>query len=127
MRKPPLETTPHPGSDYDPMDRIVQDMQNIQSFLSYLSEKHDPQYFQTHFSKILGLQRIMSQQIDLLASEPYEYASTRLGALKNKNRRVFSYLEGLAGTIDPFNAKEFKKFVTACEKELSDMDQDLTP
>jgi hypothetical protein len=129
MRKnPPMRAESRPGPAYDPMDRIVEDMENIDAFLSYLAQKHnDPTYFQTHYPKILGLRKGLDLQIDLLSGEPYGYHPARVNLLKKENEKLFSLMEGLAGAMDPLDNAEFQRFMKACVKELSQFDNDLTP
>lgn len=129
MPQPPaIEPAPKQGPDYDPMDPIVEALENISSFLTYLDQNHqDTGYFQKHFPGILELRKDLAQQIDLLANGRYAYPHARLIRLHQENEKIFSLLEGLAGGIDPWDRKEFKKFKNACEKEISRFDQDLTP
>ena len=123
-----IEPAPRPGPDYDPMDRIVQDLQNIQSFISHLDEHpEDLNYLDTHLSKILGMRRTIAQQIDQLAEEPYDYSAARLELLKKENERIFSYIEGAVGAMSRPDPDELKRFLDACEKCLLKFDGDLTP
>ncbi|MBM3184294.1 MAG: hypothetical protein FJZ64_03205 [Chlamydiae bacterium] len=130
MRKDPpsISSAPRPGPAYDPMDQIVQDLQNIQSFLSFIHDRpHDLEYVEKHLPKILSLRRTINHALDQLAGEPYSYATSRLHALKKENEAIFSYFEGAIGAINPLNIKELKKFVHACEKKISEFDGNLTP
>jgi len=129
MKQPPtIEPAPSPGPGYDPMDRIVQDLQNIESFVLRLEDNPDDlDYLKTHLSPILGLRRTIAQQIDQLEGSPYSYPPARLILLKKENEKIFSYLEGLVGEMQAGNLIEFKKFVNACGKALSDFDDLLTP
>ncbi len=129
MQKPPIiQTDPIPGPDFDPMDRIVQDMQNIESFLARLAMDHkDLTYLNTHLSSILGLRRAISEQIDKLADDPYNYPPTRIQTLHAENERLYTYLEGVVGSMNPWNGSEFKKTMKATEETLLKFDRDLTP
>ena len=129
MQQPPtIQPTPRPGPDYDPMDRIVQDLQNIESFLLRLEmNPKDLTYLHSHLSPILALRRTISQQLDKLSEEPYDYTPERLKKLHKDNEQVFTYLEGAVGSMDPLNEHEFKRFLRAAGKTLSDFDGDLTP
>lgn len=129
MKQPPsFQSDPSQGPAYDPMDRIVQDLLNIQSFLSYLSENpKDTKYFETHFSKILSLRKGLSLQLKQLNEEPYSYASSRLGDLQKRNEKIFSLLEGVAGAVNPFNKAEFETLLESLETEILQFDNHLTP
>ena len=123
-----IQPAPRPGPSYDPMDRIIQDLQNIQSFIAHLSENpEDLPYLDTHLSKILGLRRTIAQQIEQLSEEPYNYSLARLKLLKKENERIFSYVEGAVGAVLKPHRAELKRFVAACEKSLSKFEGDLTP
>jgi hypothetical protein len=125
---PTIQPAPSPGPDYDPMDRIVQDLQNIQSFLSHLEEHlGDMNYLDTHLSQILAARRVISQQLGLLAEAPYSYSSSRLNLLRQENETIFSYIEGAVGAMKVENPKEFKRFIDACGKTISKFDEELTP
>lgn len=125
---PSTQPAPKQGAAYDPMDRIVQDLQNIQSFLDHLSElPKDLGYVNTHLSQILALRRIIAHQVDLLVEEPYNYERSRLDLLKKENEQIFSYLEGAVEALNSQNPKELKRFITACEATLSKFDDHLTP
>lgn len=125
---PPIQPALREGPDYDPMDRLVQDLQNIQSFLSYLDENpHNLDYLNKHLSKILELRRSISQQLDFLSNEPYNYSPIRLSMLHKENEKIFSNVEGLVGATKPFNKAHFKKFMEECEKAIEKIDGDLTP
>src|SRR6185436_1114381 len=81
IKKEPDSIQPalRPGPGYDPMDLIVQDLQNVQSFVAHLEEHPgDLGYLDTHLSRILGMQRTIAHQLDMLADEPYGYAASRL-------------------------------------------------
>lgn len=129
MKQPPtIQPAPRPGPAYDPMDRIVQDMLNVESFLTYLDQNsRDLKYLNTHLSSILGLRRTIAQQINQLSEEPYSYPSSRLSLLKKENENVFSCIEGVVGAMDPWNQSEFKMFIGACEQALMQFDNTLTP
>ena len=123
-----IEPAPKPGPDYDPMDRIVQDLQNIQSFLAHLDQNpEDLKYLDTHLSKILGLRRIIAHQLDQLSEEPYDYSVSRLELLKKENERIFLYVEGAVGALMKPDLEEFKRFFDACGKAISKFDGDVTP
>ncbi|GEM_PF-5727149 len=116
------------GPAYDPMDRIVQDLQNIQSFLDHLEEKPaDAEYLDAHLPKILGLRRTIARQFDFLAEEPYGYSENLILRLKKENERLFTYIEGAAGAMKPLKPAELKRFIDACGKLISQLDDDLTP
>ncbi len=130
MKKDPDSVQPAsgPGSNYDPMDQIVQDLQNIQSFLDHLAEHpEDLTYLDTHLSKILGMRRTIAHQLDALAEEPYRYSLSHLDLLKTENEQIFSYMEGAAGAMARPDPKELKRFIAACEQTLFKFDGDLTP
>src|SRR5262245_19019586 len=87
-----IQPAPRPGPGYDPMDRIVQDLQNIQNFIAHLDEHpEDLNYLDTHLSKTLALRRTISHQLDQLTDEPYGYSASRLELLKKENEEIFSY------------------------------------
>ncbi len=129
MQQPPtIQPAPSPGPDYDPMDRLVQDLQNIESFLLRLeTNPKDLAYLQSHLSPILGLRRTISQQLDKLSEEPYDYTPERLKKLHKDNEQVFIFLEGVVGSMNPLNEQEFRRFLREAGKTLSDFDGDLTP
>jgi hypothetical protein len=129
MKQPPsVQPAPVPGPDYDPMDRIVQDLQNVESFLQHLSIKpKDVEYLNTHLSSILSLRRSISQQIDTLADEPYGYTAARLHKLHEENEKLFIFLEGVVGEIEARDEKKLKKAMKAAEETLSRLDGELTP
>jgi len=123
-----IQPAPRQGSDYDPMDRIVQDLQNIQGFIAHLDEHPDDMsYLDSHLSKILGIRRTIAHQLDQLAEEPYDYTASRLELLKKENEQIFSYVEGAVGAMMRPNREELKRFIAACGKSLSKFDGDLTP
>jgi hypothetical protein len=129
MKQPPaIQPAPRPGPDYDPMDRIVGDLENIESFLSHVVMNHkDLNYLDSHLSGILGLRRTISQQLEMLADEPYNYPPSRLKTLHQENEKIFIYLEGVVGAMDPWHESAFKKSAKALEETLLKFDQDLTP
>lgn len=129
MKQPPtIQSDPTQGPAYDPMDRIVQDLLNIQSFLSYLSENpKDTKYFETHFPQILSLRKGLSLQLKQLGDEPYSYAASRIGDLQKRNEKIFSLLEGVAGAVNPFSKGEFDTFLESLETEILQFDNHLTP
>jgi len=125
---PPIEPALREGPDYDPMDRIVEDLQNIQSFISYLDDNpHNLEYLNKHLSKILEIRRSLSQQFDFLSGEPYNYPHSRLTLLHKENEKIFSLIEGIVGSMNPWNKAHFKKFMEECEKTIEKLDGDLTP
>src|SRR3990167_4146173 len=122
MRKDPtsIQAAPIPGPSYDPMDRIIEDLENAQSFLSCVKEHpSDLEYVEKHFSKILALQRTISQTLDQLSEEPYSYSASRLALLKRENEAIFSYLEGAIGATNPLQLQKLRKFIHVCEKQIS--------
>ena len=127
MKEPPsIQPAPRPGSDYDPMDLIVENLQYIQCFLDRLiANPKDLEYLQTHLSSILSSRRTISQHLDLLSNDPYFYSHDRLQSLRDQNEKIFIYLEDVAGSMDPFNPAEFKKAVHASEKAISQFDGNL--
>lgn len=129
MKQPPsIKPAPVPGPAYDPMDRIVQDLQNIESFLLFLSSNpKNLEYLNTHLSSILSLRRSIAQQLEKLAEEPYNYSSSRLQKLHEENENIFIYLEGAVGEMMVANEKIFKKSIQEALKMLSEFDRDLTP
>ncbi len=129
MKQPPtIQSDPSQGPAYDPMDRIVQDLLNIQSFLSYLSENpKDTKYFETHFPQILSLRKGLSLQLKQLSEDPYAYEPGRLADLQKRNEKIFSLLEGVAGSVNPFNQPEFDAFLESIETEILQFDNHLTP
>lgn len=129
MQQPPaVHQDPIPGPDFDPMDRIVQDLQNIESFLARLAMDHkDLTYLNTHLSSILASRRAISEQIDKLADDPYNYPASRLQSLHGENEKIFTYLEGVVGSMNPWHPKEFKKTMKAAEEALLKFDCDVTP
>jgi hypothetical protein len=129
MTQPPsIEPATVPGPDFDPMDRIVEDLQNIESFLLYLSSNfQDTKYLNSHLSSILGIRRTLSQHIDMLSDDPYNYPSQRLKKLHQENEDLFIYIEGVAGEMLAEDEKKFKKCIRAAEEALSKLDDGVTP
>ncbi len=129
MKQPPsIQPALTPGPDYDPMDQIVQDLQNIESFLLFLSSNpKDLTYLNTHLPSVLGLRRTISQQLEKLSEDPYNYSPSRLKKLHDENEKNFIYLEGVAGEMMAGEEGKFKKFTKAALKAISDFDNDLTP
>lgn len=129
MKQPPsIEPAQGPGPGYDPMDLIVQELQNIESFVSFLAmNPKDLAYLNTHLSPILGSRRVISQQLDKLAEEPYSYSPAHLQILHKENEQVFIYLEDVVGMMNPWHEEKFKRAVKATEDILSQFDGDLTP
>lgn len=129
MKVPPtIQPTPGQGPGYDPMDRIVEDLQNIESFILKLGDDpEDLHYLDTHLSKILPLRRSISNQIDLLTYDPYAYPNVRLEVLHKLNEKIFSSLEGLVGAMQAGDETHFAKFMEAIEASISKFDENLTP
>jgi hypothetical protein len=114
--------------DYDPLDQIVQNELNIQSFLAHLEEHPgDLKYLETHLTKVLSIRKAIELQIDKLAESPYDYSPYHLSLLKKENELIFSYLEGAVGAMKQPNFGELKKFVSECGKAISKFDGTLTP
>lgn len=125
---PMIEPALRQGPGYDPMDRIVQDLQNIQTFLSHIEEHPlDLKYLDTHLTSILQLRRAIAQQLEQIAEAPYSYAPQHITLLKKENEKIFSYLEGAIGAMNPHHPEEFKRCIQACEKILLDFDGHITP
>ncbi len=129
MKQPPsIQPAPRPGPNFDPMDRIVQDLENIESFVDRLAmNPKDLDYLHSHLSGILSLRRTLSHQLEMLKEEPYNYASSRLSQLHHENEQLFIYLEGIVGAMDPWNEDSFRKSVKALEETFLKFDRDLTP
>lgn len=126
IQPPAMESVP--GPDYDPMDAIVQNLINVESFLSHLCENpKDRNYLDTHLSGILKLRRTLSQEIEKLSEDPYNYPPPRLQKLHGENEQIFIYLEGVVGEMIAEDEKKFKKCVNAVEEALSKFDDELTP
>lgn len=129
MKQPPsIQSSERQGPAYDPMDRIVTALQNIQSFISVLEDNpKDLHYLESHLSSILSLRRTILSQTELLAQEPYNYSSKRIVLLKSETEKIFVQLEGLVGSLSPWNEAEFHKFVESLEALLTKFDGHLTP
>lgn len=129
MKEPPsIQPAATQGPDYDPMDRLVENLQNIQSFLSKLSDNpEDVKYLETHIKHILPLRKSIEQQLDLLFDEPYNYSHERLAALRKEAEKIFSHIEGIVGAIRTKNLDLFQKFADAIEIVLDKFDEFLTP
>jgi hypothetical protein len=129
MKQPPaIQPAPVPGPDFDPLDWIIEDWDNIESFLGYLAmNPHDLTYLNTHLPSILALRRTLSHHLDMLADEPYNYPPSRLKILHEENEKVFIFLEGVVGALDPWDEVAFKKAVKATEETLLKLDRDVTP
>lgn len=129
MKQPPtIQPALRPGPSFDPMDRIVQDLENIESFVDRLiMDPKDLAYLNSHLSGILSLRRIISHQLDMLSDEPYNYPASRINKLHQENEKLFVYLEGVIGAMNPWNEILFKRSVKAVEEALLRFDQDLTP
>jgi hypothetical protein len=129
MKQPPtIQPANGPGPAYDPMDRIVEDLQNIESFLMKLEDDPtDLKYLDSHLANILALRRTISHQLDLLSEDPYNYLAQHLSLLHKENEKIFSHLEGAVGSMKPLNKPHFKKFIEAAFQSLEKFDSDLTP
>lgn len=129
MKQPPsFQSDPVPGPSFDPMDAIVQNLENIESFLFYVSDNpKDLGYLNTHLSGILSLRRTISHEIEKLSDDPYSYSPLRLQKLQKENEDIFIYLEGVAGEMASEDEKKFKKCIKATEDALSKFDDELTP
>ncbi len=126
MKQPPsIQPDPVPGPGYDPMDRIVQDLQNVESFLLMLSSKNK-EYLDTHLSSILALRRSISEQLEKLGETPYDYSSSRLKKLHQQNEQLFVYVEGVVGELMAKDRVKFKKLLETALQALSDFDDNLT-
>jgi len=125
---PPIKPAERPGPDYDPMDRIIEDLENVESFLTYFATNPmDLDYLNTHLSGILALRRTLSHQLEMLSEEPYNYHRSRLKALHDENEKIFLFLEGAVGASGPWDEVMFKKSVQSAEEALSKFDAILTP
>ncbi len=129
MKQPPsIEPVPVPGPDFDPMDRIIEDLENIESFLDHLvMNPQDLGYLNSHLAGILGVRRTLSHQLDMLVDEPYNYPAPRLKMLHEENEKIFIFLERVVGTMSPWDETGFKKAVQALEEALLKFDDVLTP
>ncbi len=128
MKQPPsVQPAPIPGPNYDPLDWIVQDLENIESFLSHLALSKDLHYLHSHLASFMELRKRISQQIEQLAEEPYNYPHSRLQKLHEENEKIFACVEGAAKAMDPWNQKEFKRFTKSAEEMISNFDRDVTP
>lgn len=129
MKQPPaIQADPIPGPAFDPMDLIVQDLQNVETFLLALSDNFDDaDFLNTHLPPILGMRRTISHQLDKLADEPYSYPASRLQKLHAQNENLFIYVEGAAGEVMAKDAKKFQKALNAALDALTQFDDALTP
>lgn len=129
MKQPPtIVPASTPGPSYDPMDGIVQDMENIESFLDRLSmNPRDLRYLESHLPGILHLRRSIAHQLEKLADEPYNYPPSRLKALIQENETIFTFLERVVGLMHHWDEASFKKAVQAVEAALLKFDDELTP
>ena len=129
MKQPPsIQPAEGPGPGYDPLDQIIQNLENIENFLSFLVlNPQDPNYLKSHLRGILALRHTLSNQLNSLSEEPYHYSQSRLQTLQQENEKIFLYLEGVVGAIDPWNEKEFKKMVKTINDILLKFDDILTP
>jgi hypothetical protein len=115
-----------PGPSYDPMDRIVQNLQNVDSFVSWLAlEPNDLWYADSHLSSILSIRRTIHNQINALSEEPYNFAAHRLEILREDTETIFLYLEGAVGALFPLDVKTLRKMVKATEASLDRFDRNL--
>ncbi len=129
MKQPPsIQPASRPGPDYDPLDRIVENLQNIEAFLSKLEDQpEDLSYLNSHLPQILPLRRTISHQLSLLQDEPYSYSQERLATLHRENENLFLHLEGVVGSMHPLNEERFNKFMKAALQTLEALDGNLTP
>jgi hypothetical protein len=129
MKQPPtIIPADVPGPDYDPMDQIVENLENIESFVDRLALKpHDLKYMKSHLPGILNLRRSIAHQLEKLEDEPYNYSAQRLQALNQENEMIFIFLERVIGTMEPWDATDFKKAVKAVGEALLKFDNELTP
>lgn len=110
------------------MDRIIQNMQNVDSFVSWLA--HDPKdlwYAEEHLATILAIRRTIFTQINALAEEPYNFSPHRIELLRENNEAIFLYIEGAIGALFPLNVNTLKKMVKATEDSLDRFERNLTP
>jgi hypothetical protein len=117
-----------PTGNYDPLDRIVQDILNIQSFLAHIEEHPgDLKYLEGHYSKIWSIRNTNASQIDKLAETPYDYSPYHLALLKKENERIFHYLEGAVNAMKQANLTELQRLTHECGKAISKFDNTLSP
>ena len=129
MKQPPtIQSAQGQGPAYDPMDRIVEDLQNIENFIARLEmSPGDFDYLNKHLPPILAMRRTISHQLDMLSDEPYNYTPAKLKALHLENEKTFGHVEGVVGAMKPWDEVKFKRAVKATEDVLSKFDGDLTP
>lgn len=129
MKQPPtIQSSPSQGPSYDPMDRIVEDLQNVENFIATLAlSPGNFDYLNKHLPSILSSRRTLSHQLDMLEEEPYNYPPARLKMLHKENEKMFTYLEGVVGAMQPWDEVKFNRAVKAVEEVLSKFDNDLTP
>lgn len=129
MKQPPaIEPASVPGPGFDPMDRIVEDLENIESFLDHLQmNPQDLAYLNQHLPGILALRRTISHQLVMLEDEPYNYPPARLKILHEENEMIFIFLERVVGTMNPWDEKGFKQACKAVDDALIKFDNILTP
>ncbi|MBS0616455.1 MAG: hypothetical protein JSR58_07895 [Verrucomicrobia bacterium] len=128
MKQPPsIQPASVPGPDYDPLDWIVQDLENVQTFLDHVEATKDAKYMHSHLVSFLEIRRRVSQQIEHLADDPYNYPHDKLQKLHEENEKIFAGVEAAAQAADPWNAKEFKRHKKMVERVISNFDRDVTP
>lgn len=127
MKQPPsFQAVPAQGPDFDPIDWIVQNLENIEGFLSRLALTKDKQYLHSHLSSILNLRHTLSSEIDKLSDEPYLFSVEKLKRMHKEVENIFIYVEGVVGALEPWNEEKFQKALIAAEDALSKLDKDLT-
>lgn len=129
MKEPPsIEPMPGHGPDFDPMDRIVQDIQNVQNFLAQLAlnKPKSLDYMHSHMRAILSMRKSINEQINMLREEPYHYSEKRLNALLKENEQIFMNVEGVIGAMDSLDEDHFDRLLDEAEKSILDFDRDLT-
>lgn len=125
---PTIRSDSVPGPNYDPLDGLVENCQNVQSFISHLaSHPEDLVYVNTHLTSILALRRIISHQLEKLSEEPYYYSTLHLKKLHEENEQIFIFVEGIVGALSPLNKKKLVASVKAAEQALVQFDNELTP
>jgi len=124
---PPIVQAPDvPGPGRDSLAWILRNLSNIKDFISHLAETRDTDYAKTHLSRILGLRRSISQLIDELSEDPYNtYPPSRLQILHKENERIFTYIEGAIGTMNPWDEETFQKLIKSAQETIKKFIRDL--
>lgn len=130
MKEPPsIKPMPGHGPDFDPMDRIVQEIQNVQNFLAQLStikmNSHD--YMHSHMRAILSIRKSINEHIAMLGEEPYHFSEKRLKNLLKENEQIFMNVEGVIGAMDSLDQDYLNRLRLKAENSILDFDRDLTP